>query len=469
MTDKAVIRKYLNEGIKDQIELDNFLLALKEPKIATKVNCGKNHNSQFEFLSDVLLDRVKDFIVWANRSGSKSYMAGLITWFRSSSRKLFETCILGGSESQSEKSYKAINDFWRISGLIEDLLQRDPMITKTEWLNGSLVSILTASQRSVRGPHPQNLILDEIDEMDWDIYEAALSQPQSRYGIGSSLGIFSTNHNVGGTMEKALEKGGFKLYKYCVWECLQSCRDYNCSTCKLASICPGQQMKEADGYYWIEDFIKKLRQLSWVALQREWLCEKVGRSDLVYQNEFDEDIHFVNVAFNPDKHIILSIDWGGVHPFSVGVWQEFSDLGWVRIDEVYIGNTTNQAVLKICKAKPWWKNILEAVADPSRADLIKEWEDEKISMVHADNRVDAGIEAVKAALKPVLGNPRIFFNKICSNAKREFLSYRIKNGKIVKEDDHTMDEIRYFAMHKIAPKEEVVAYTADESLDVEPE
>lgn len=467
-----MIRKYLSEGIKDQVELDNFLLALKEPKISTKVNCGKNHNSPFEFLSDVILNKVRDFILWANRSGSKSYMAGLITWFKSGNKKLFETCILGGSESQSEKSYKAINDFWRISELTKDLLKREPMITKTEWLNGSLVSILTASQRSVRGPHPQSLILDEIDEMGWDIFEAALSQPQSRYNIDSSTGIFSTNHNIGGTMDQALavaEKGGLKLYKYCIWECLESCRDYNCSTCKLSSLCPGQQMKEADGYYKIGDFVKKLEQLSWVALQREWLCEKVGRSDLVYQNEFDEDIHFINVPFNPDKHIILSIDWGGVHPFSVGVWQEFDKLGWIRVDEVYMGNTTNQALLKVCKAKPWWKNILETVADPSRADLIGEWRDEKISMIAADNRVDVGIEAVKSALRPVLGNPKIHFNEVCTNTKREFLSYRTKNDKIVKEDDHTMDETRYFIMHKIAAKDQAVAFTSDEGLDVQPE
>lgn len=469
---KAIIRHYLQGGIETELALRNFLLALKEPVVSTKVNCGKNHISPFQFLSDVLLDRVKDFIVWANRSGSKSYLAGLITWFKSCNKKLLETCILGGSESQSEKSYKAMGDFWRISDLREDYLVKEPMITKTEWLNGSLVSILTASQRSVRGPHPQDLILDEVDEMDEDIFEAALSQPLSKYDIPSSLGILSTNHNIDGTMDKALriaERGDLKLYKWCVWEILESCRDYDCSTCKLHPICPGEQMKEADGYYKIEDFIKKLAHLSWDTLQREWLCEKVGRGDLVYQNEYDEDIHLVNVAFNPNKQVILSNDWGGVDPFSVGAWQMFDDLGWVRIDEVYMGNTTNRAVLKVCKERPWWGKVLEAVADPSRADLIQEWQNEGISMVEADNRVDVGIEAVKGALKPILGNPKIFFNRTCVNVRREFLSYKIKNNKIVKEKDHSLDETRYFVMHKIAQKDEVYAGTSDEDQDVSPD
>ena len=333
-----------------------------------------------------------------------------------------------------------MNDFWRLSDLQERYLKREPTITKTEWLNGSLVSILTASQKSVRGPHPNFLILDEVDEMEYEIFEAALSQPLSKHNNPASIGIFSTNHNIGGTMDKALEmaeSGGFQLYKYCIWECLESCRDYECSTCKLSSLCPGKHMKEANGYYKIVDFVSKLHQLSWDTLQREWFCEKVGRGDLVYQNEYDEDIHLVNVPFNSSKGVFLSVDWGGVNPFSVGVWQNFDTLGWVRIDEVYMGNTTNQNLLKECKERLWWNNIQEGIADPARADLIEEWRNEGITMIEADNSVEPGIEAVKAALRPVLGNPKIFFNRSCVNCRREFLSYKIKNGKIVKKNDHT--------------------------------
>jgi len=457
---RAIIREVLAKGFRDEIDLFIFLeYGLREPRISTKVNCGKNHTSQFRFLSSVLLGKVEDFIVWANRSGSKSYLAGLIAWVESGMFSRCETNILGGSLEQSEKSYKAMNDFWELTGLREELLEVEPLISETRWRNKSRVHILTASQKSVRGGHPQRLILDEVDEMDEDIFEAALSQPQSKYGIKSRIGIFSTNHRAEGTMEKALkmaeEKGGYTLFKWCIWDVLESCKDYSCSRCKLATYCPGKHMKKADGYYKVEDFIKKLSQLSEYTLFVEWFCEKVGRGDLVYGKEFDPDIHLVDREFKPGKDVYLSIDWGGTNPFSIGVWQNFDDLGWVRVDEIYKGHTTNKYIIDEAKKRPWWKFIRGVVADPERADLIDEWKEALpgIPVEKADNRVEVGIEAVRDALRPVVGNPKIYFNKFrCKDIIREFKAYRERNGKPVKENDHAMDDMRYFVMWRVKEK-----------------
>ena len=459
---KARILQHIENGIISPIVLKELLALLKEPKIGTKVICGKpDHTSIFQILYEVITLKVLNFIVWGNRSGSKSYLAGFTTWFLSSHFKQLETCILGGSESQAKKSYKAMIDFWRISGLWH-LLKKEPMISETLWINGSLASILPASQTSVRGPHSQRLILDEVDEMDFEIFEAALSIPQSKFDIPSSVGIYSTNHNINGTMDKALqiaeEKKTYKVYKHCIWECIESCeKDYNCSTCPLSSLCPGPQVKEADGYYKIADLIIKLGTMSIATFQREWSCEKVGRDDLVYGAEFDEELHcpLTLPAFNPNDWVYLSIDWGGVNPFSIGVWQFYKDIGWVRIDEVYMGNTTNPKVIEECKKRAWWKNVLTSrdgvggVADPSRADLIGEWGAEGILLEPADNEVDSGIEAVKGAFRPIIGNPKIYINRKCIHTRRELLSYHVKNNKIVKESDHACDELRYFVKWKI--------------------
>lgn len=404
--------------------------------------------------------KVWDFIVWANRSGSKSFLGGLATWVKSSFTPRLETVILGGSFEQSQKSYKAMNDFWDSDVLAEEYLDDAPSMSKTVWRNKSIVSVLTASQKSVRGPHSQRLLMDEIDEMDEDVYKAALSIPLSKHGLRSSIGKLSTNHNIGGVMDTALEKAkdsGVKIYKWCIWECMESCRDYRCSTCPLSKYCPGKHMKEADGYYKISDFVQKMNELSEMNLQVEWFCEKVGRDDLVYGAQYDEyrNSPVTLPGYDENKRVVLSIDWGGTNPFSIGVWQFFKELeAWVRVDEFYEGNTTTQRVLKKIRKKPWFGNIKEAVADPSGADQIKQFRDAGIDVLKAFTDVETGIESTRDALAPALGNPKIYVNRICRNWRREVNSYFEKKGKPVKENDHAMDETRYFVTRYVKTKRE---------------
>jgi hypothetical protein len=429
---------------------------LREPVISSRVNCGhEDHAAPRRFLHDVLLGRVNDFVVWACRSGSKSYLAGLITWIDSSFRPGLETTILGGSLEQSEKVYKAMDSFWAMSGLQDDYLLEEPTRRATAWLNGSIASVLTASPKSVRGPHPQRLLMDEIDEMDEAVYKAALSQPQSKRGIAASIGKLSTNHRYFGVMDSAVEQAraqSIALYKWCIWDVLKSCRDYTCSTCQLSRFCPGEQMRLADGYYEPSDFAQKLRELALVTLQIEWFCDKVGRSDLVYGEQFDEALHSPAWLpdFNPDEKVLLSIDWGGT-VFSCGVWQPF-EIGWVRVDEVYVKNSTNQRCLAECRARPWWSNVAAAVSDPSGKAFIQEWREAGVPMVQADNEVQPGIDATRNALLPVIGQPRFYVSRRCRAWAMEVMSYREKNGKPVKENDHAMDETRYFVKWMIASK-----------------
>jgi len=78
-----------------------------------------------------------------------------------------------------------------------------------------------------------------------------------------------------------------------------------------------------------------------------------------------------------------------------------------------------------------------------------------IILYKGNSNVEEGIEQVKGALKPVLGPPKIHINKDrCKNFIKEIGSgYRIKNNKIVKENDHACDDTRYFVMWKIAKQE----------------
>jgi hypothetical protein len=230
-------------------------------------------------------------------------------------------------------------------------------------------------------------------------------------------------------------------------------------------------MKEADGYYKIADFIKKLYSLSEYTLYTEWFCDKIGSGDLIYGHEFNTDIHVIDYDFNPAQYVYLSLDWGGTHPFSLGFWQDVPELGWVRFDEIYLENITNRRLIDEAKKKHWWKQaiVIGGVGDPSRPDLIREWDElAGIKIEAADNAVEGGIEAVKNALAPVIGKPKFYIAKRCVNITREFQSYKQKNGHIVKENDHAVDDARYFIMWKIA-KTNTDSYAATSDRDVSPD
>ncbi len=475
--------KYLNEGMKTDLDVAEYLAALRFVKVGTKRICNNpDHDSQFRPVADVLTNRVLYYVLWAGRSGSKTFLfGGLDSWTKSCSLANYETKILGGSKDQSLLSYRAMTRFRDETDPDNARLVRDIMQTRAEFTNGSEVSILTASRTSVRGPHPQCLKLDEVDEIEDQIYQDALSQPQSNYGHPASLAMFSTNHHVAGQMDVALANAaekGHRIYRYCVWENIESCRDYVCSTCPLTSICPGKQMKGADGYYTIQDFINKLTTLSYSMLARDWLCTKVGVGDSVYEQEWDEKLHLVNVPLM-DKPVVISIDWGGTDPFSLGVWQEApEELGgkgtWIRITELYLqsseGSVTNGNLIAAAKKAPWWKRVKEIIPDNSRPDLIKEWEDAMpgaIMTVQEKKTIDEGIERVKSALKPVLGAPTLFVNRGCMHFRQEMTMYVIKNDKPVDKNNHTLDETRYFCLAKMGRGEEVGLATPKH--DVSPE
>ncbi len=174
--------------------------------MGTKRLCGNpEHVPQFRPVSDVLRDAVYYYVIWACRSGSKTFLfGGLDSWVKSCSKSRLETKLLGGSKDQSLLSYKAMELFRDITDPKSTRLDGDMLQSRATFLNKAEVSISTASMTAVRGPHPQVLKLDEIDEISDDIYEAALSQPTEKWGHKDSLGMFSTNHNIMGQMDKAL-------------------------------------------------------------------------------------------------------------------------------------------------------------------------------------------------------------------------------------------------------------------------
>ncbi len=90
--------------------------------------------------------------------------------------------------------------------------------------NGAEITALAASQTSVRGPHPQRLRMDEIDEMPLDIMDAALGQPMGKDGCPAQVVLSSTWQYPDASMAEVLKRAGergWPVFSWCYKETLK--------------------------------------------------------------------------------------------------------------------------------------------------------------------------------------------------------------------------------------------------------
>lgn len=146
----------------------------------------------------------------------------------------------------------------------------------------------------------------------------------------------------------------------------------------------------------------------------------------------------------------LSCDYGTVNPFSLGLWGQGAD-GWYRMDEYYHSGRdtgvqpTDEEYYQKLEAVAGTRKIEALIIDPSAASFIETvLRHRKFRVIKADNDVVRGINRVCRALK----DDEIFISPNCADTIREFSIYRwddsIRHDAPKKENDHAMDDIRYF-------------------------
>lgn len=163
-----------------------------------------------------------------------------------------------------------------------------------------------------------------------------------------------------------------------------------------------------------------------------------------------EDKSFCEVPNLKFTNFAVSCDYGIVNPTSCGLWAEYGGI-WYRIDEYYYDSrregemrTDEEHYKELCELIGDRK-IKCIVVDPSAASFITLIRRHgKYRVIPAKNNVVEGINEVSKALKK--GEIRIC--NTCINSIREFSLYRWGEGGTkdvpVKENDHAMDDIRYF-------------------------
>ncbi len=182
--------------------------------------------------------------------------------------------------------------------------------------------------------------------------------------------------------------------------------------------------------------------------QRFILGEWVLAEGLVYRF-LDE--YIVDEIPNDESAVYyVSIDYGTQNPFSAGLWRLCKDKA-IRVKEYYYsGRKTNiqktdeeycDEVDKLCDGYA----IKQVIVDPSAASFIAALRKRGYKVIGANNEVLDGIRRVAVYLAE--GNIRI--HRSCKNSIAEFGLYKwdekASKDTVVKENDHAMDDIRYFA------------------------
>lgn len=209
--------------ITNETDLYDFIVYTTGVKIPNKKVC-EHHTTPWNAFADAYFARTPVSVWHASRGfGGKSFLLSLLTWAEAVSLKA-DANVLGASGEQSMRVYSHLMRYWSSPGCPK-VLVGDPnkTLTKLKW--GNQIQALMASQASVRGPHPQRLRMDEIDEMQMEILDAAMGQPMmGDSGIKPQVVMSSTRQYSNGTMDKILERAALKgwgVYEWCYKENLE--------------------------------------------------------------------------------------------------------------------------------------------------------------------------------------------------------------------------------------------------------
>lgn len=345
-----------------------------------------HHQPPWDWFRDLWFRGLKEALILGPRGGGKSFLLALQTHLRSRWNPRHGTRILGGSLAQSGQIHKGIEEAimngcgpfgWSDADSIAETTTQ-----RTRYRNGSVVEILAASPKSVRGPHIPDLNLDEIDEMDPGIREAAVNmamdrkvkgvRPDGLFGetgevVSSRIIQTSTWHHPDGNMGRLIERarernkerpGSAPFYSFCAFEVLERCPESIsgpnlelCPECPLVRWCHDVQdggpplAKRSNGHYTVRDLAQKAMTLPARVFEADNLC-RGPRVEGLYFPGFDDaeggrhvprtDARGFNPAeYDPRDNVWVAIDPGvytGVVLFQTFVRQTpFGALPFVRV------------------------------------------------------------------------------------------------------------------------------------------
>lgn len=460
------LRRHRPESRQD---LKNYLKVFAGIDVPDRSVC-REHCSPLDYLWYVFdvdfsagPDRNADAVLWANRAGGKTRLAAAATLLDCIFKPGSQVRILGGSGEQSGRMYQYLTHFLHTG--FEDFVSGEIRKGRCGFSNGSAVEVLTQSPMSVRGQHIHKLRCDEVELFDEDVFSAAKFTTQSSHGIRAGMEMISTMHRPYGLMQKVISSArdfGTPVFKWCVWEVIERCRDRVCTRCPLWGDCRGKA-KKADGYLKIEDCITAMRRSSRACWEAEMLCKKPSLENVVFE-EFDPAEHVAPAEYDPNLPVYRSIDFGFVNPF-VCLWIQVDEEGVVRVIDEYVRRRATIEAhaeeiksrtpgTEACVAGTFCDPAGKGVNDVSGTSAVRELRAMGIAVRSRRSHIAEGIELIRRAIRAGDGSSRLIISPRCPRLIEALQCYHypdagsagaadelpVKDGVY----DHPIDALRYF-------------------------
>ena len=146
----------------------------------------------------------------------------------------------------------------------------------------------------------------------------------------------------------------------------------------------------------------------------------------------------------------VSCDYGTVNPTSMGLWGLQKGI-WYRVKEFYFSSRracrqmTDEEYADALRDLVGERKLTAVIVDPSAASFIEVLRRKGYRVIRAENDVLSGIRLTSDALK----EGRIVICESCSDCLREMDEYvwdlsSEARDRVKKENDHAMDDMRYF-------------------------
>ena len=165
---------------------------------------------------------------------------------------------------------------------------------------------------------------------------------------------------------------------------------------------------------------------------------------------FDPEGDAADPSEGPFEQWRVSVDYGTANPASFGLWGRRYGV-WYRVEEFYHDSRrtgrqmTDAEYAAELRRLAAGRDIRRVIVDPSAASFIETLRREGFRVVRADNGVADGIRVTADLLK----RRRIVICRGCRDCLREMAAYcwdeREGRDAPRKENDHAMDDLRYFA------------------------